>query len=559
MRRRARIWTVGLALSFIAFQCVSAEAARLGRLRGVICDQGGAPLVGATIAIFDAASESDEPIRNALTDADGQFTASVAPGRYVLRAIASGFSAVEARALVAANRETVLDSISLRRVNTLADRKRNVSDRYRHAARSARGHVLHMDEDLEAQREREAAEAIALTDEASSTHGVVQAVAVSGRSDYVATNFAVSHRTLGSDLTIVGQTGAGEDAPQRIEALTATDIGDAHRLAVAFGYGQLRTHPIDDELRLSQYTLEVTDRWQVAGPLVLVYGVNYTRFSGASDADSILPRVGVEVAATPQTQIFAGLRPGSSLTEIARFNFETGEVTFTEPARVGTPGESGGMPVLDRSRRMEVGVGHLLDEQSNIEVMAFFDTASGRGIGLLAVPSEGGDPEFTTGALNGRTSGMRVLYTRRFSDVLTGTVGYALGRGQRLSAVGLADRLADRLADPISLYEPATFNVVATRLDAEFDTGTRISALYRFSPKTVVFAIDPFAGRLTAYEPSASFLIAQSLPSFGFLPGQWEATLDVRNIFDTRPRVDDSELSLSDYRRLVRAGLSLRF
>jgi hypothetical protein len=244
------------------------------------------------------------------------------------------------------------------------------------------------------------------------------------------------------------------------------------------------------------------------------------------------------------------LTPGASLAEVARLDLETGEVTFTEPA-AASPAVRDGAAVADRSRRFEAGVGHLIDEKSNVEVMAFVDAATGHGIGFLAVPADSsGEREFTTGELSGRTTGLRVVYTRKFNDVLTGTVGYAVGRGMRVSGSGLDD--------PASLFEPTTFNVFAARVDADFSTGTRVSALYRVGSSAIVFAIDPFAGKMTAYAPSASVFVAQPLPSFGFLPSQWEATLDIRNVFDSRHALDD-DLSIAEYNRLVRAGLALRF
>jgi hypothetical protein len=554
MRRAAKLSSVGLTLALVVIQCAPARAAGLGVLRGVVRDQYGAPLVGASVAIFDVAAKKDKPVRNTSTDDSGQFEASVAPGRYLLRAVASGFDAFEARARVAADRETVLDTIALRRVDTFADRQRaTTSDPYRQVVRSSRGRVFQMQEATEDAREQADAQALALTDRDNAAHGVVQTVATTGASSYVATNFAVERRVGRTDLTVVGQTGVGDGAPLRLEATTSTDIGDSHRATVTLGYGRLRVEPAPGagDATLDQYTLQAVDRWQVADPLVIVYGVNFTRFAGASDATATLPRFGVEFSPTRRTQLFAHMTPGSAPEQIASFNLETGEVTFVEPQRANVAGDRLAEATPDRSRRFEVGVGHVIDERSNVEVMAFYDIASGRGIGFLAVPTPGADPEFRTGELDGRTSGLTVLYTRRLSRTLTGTVGYAVGQGLALAP--------DALAHPEDLYRPTTFQVFTGQLEADLDTGTRISAVYRFSPNAVVFAIDPFAGRMTAYEPSASFVVAQTLPVPDFFPGQWEALLDVRNVFASVPATEDRELMLADYSRLVRAGLSFRF
>lgn len=547
MRRSASLSSVGVVLALLVLTCVPVEAARRGRVTGVVLDQAGTPLPGASVAVFVADSELAKPVRNTVTDGTGRFTLLVAPGSYVLRAVATGFSAAEARALVASNRETVLDTIALRRSGTLAERRRGQGDAYRRVVRSARGHVFNVDELPEEAREQANAEALANDEAPNATHGILQFVGTAGERGYAATNFALTRRALGSDLALTAQLGT-EHAPRRLEAVARKEIGKDHEIAVAFGFGAFDVPGEAGRDRLDQYSLQVTDRWQVAGPLVVVYGFNYSKYSGVSDDGALLPRLGFEMSPTHRTQIFGGFAPGSSLREVASFDLETGRIAFVEP---DTPIVAGGRPRADRSRRLELGVGHLIDEQSNFEVMAFYDTASGKPIGLLALPPSGASAEYTTGELNGRTAGVRVLYTRQLNSILSGTIGYATGRGATLTATALAD--------PASAVQTATFNVVAARIEAAFDTGTRISAVYRLAPGHVVFAIDPFAGRLTAFEPAAGLFVAQQLPSFGFLPGEWEATLDVRNLFDAKTAVDDTDLLLADYRRLVRAGLSLRF
>jgi len=41
---------------------------------------------------------------------------------------------------------------------------------------------------------------------------------------------------------------------------------------------------------------------------------------------------------------------------------------------------------MERSRRLEVGVERVLDNESNVEASMFFDTTSGRGVGLMSMP-----------------------------------------------------------------------------------------------------------------------------------------------------------------------------
>ena len=266
MKRGAKLSAFGLTLALAVLQCATAQAAGRGRLSGVVCDQTGAPLVGATIAIFNAAAASDQPVRSVATDDQGRFETAVAPGRYLLKAVASGFADFEAGARVAANRETILETINLRRADTFADQRRVArgNDRYRQVARSSRGHVFQYAEPSKDAPDTE--DAVALTDRDDSVHGVTQTLAASGAESYLATNFAVTHFVAGSEVTVVGQSRLGESGPNRLEASTFRDVGDAHRINVTLGYGRLETTGAGTT-PLEQYTLQAVDRWQIADPL----------------------------------------------------------------------------------------------------------------------------------------------------------------------------------------------------------------------------------------------------------------------------------------------------
>jgi hypothetical protein len=99
-------------------------------------------------------------------------------------------------------------------------------------------------------------------------------------------------------------------------------------------------------------------------------------------------------------------------------------------------------------------------------------------------------------------------------------------------------------------------------VDANFvRTGTKISTVLRVAPEQAVFAIDPFQGQISTYDPNISLSFAQDLPNFSFIPGQWQAIVDLRNLLDQQASVSDErqEIVASRFHRLVRVGLSLRF
>jgi hypothetical protein len=212
---------------------------------------------------------------------------------------------------------------------------------------------------------------------------------------------------------------------------------------------------------------------------------------------------------------------------------------------------------MERSHRLEFGIERVLDNSSSVETTAFFDTTSGRGVGLLSTPITAfsgttGEAFLNVANQQGASRGMRLVYTRRLSRVWTASAGYSFGRGQRLSS--------GDLSRPAEIFESGFFQTAALQLGAGFSSGTNIRTVLRFSPNATVFAIDPFAGRIGVFDPSLSIQVTQELPSFG-LPVRAEAVLDARNLMDAQASTENGEVltQLNTGRRSVRGGISLRF
>jgi hypothetical protein len=203
---------------------------------------------------------------------------------------------------------------------------------------------------------------------------------------------------------------------------------------------------------------------------------------------------------------------------------------------------------------LQFGGQHQLSEKSSIEMMAFFDTISGHGVGLLAIPFEGGDAISRGENMSGRSRGVRVVYHHRINRMLEGSVGYSFGEGQHLNPQGITE--------PAEMFHNDTFHVFSARVDANFiNTGTKVSTVLRLAPERAIFAIDPFQGQIATYDPNINISLTQDLPAPGFLPGQWQAVIDLRNLLDQQPTISDErqEIMASRFHRLIRVGISLRF
>ena len=563
----------------------------LGTISGTVLDAGGKPVAGALVKILR--DGFNEVVKETRSGADGTFAARVTPGRYLLRALADGFTPATFSAVeVAPSSELVyrFNLLPAGEGRTTPERRADRNDpKFRIRAAHARRSVFNAGEAedatvrrvLEGLEAEEGQSAAAPYETAADvpgekrtgrtrTQGYVETFfadsGVPGLGSYAGVNFAVStpvNRRV--QMIFAGQAGEFE----RLEATARIRAGARHRLSASVGGARLppvqRAGDAAPRSRLGfgrgrkleQVSVRAVDEWVVRDGVVLVLGLDYSRFVGAGGDGALRPRLGVAFDANARTRLRASLSPGADAeTRADGVGFEDGEVVFKE-----RPGQAvavvDGRAVLERSHRLEFGVERVVGESSTVEASAFFDTVSNRGVGLLSAPlegltGEGGAELLDIANQQGGARGLRVVYTRRISSHLKASAGYAFGRGQRLSAEGAAS--------PDRLFQDAFFQTAAAQLDASLLDGTNVRTVLRFSPGAAVFAIDPFAGRLAVYDPSLSILVTQELPTFG-LPVRAEATVDARNLLDALTRVEDgdSQLTLGALRRSLRGGISVRF
>ncbi|CAN5821517.1 hypothetical protein BH18ACI4_BH18ACI4_17990 [soil metagenome] len=581
---------LGLVLNLIFFSALFsltapptlAGKAGLATITGSVKDNEGNPLSGALISLLrDGATGV---IKQTRTGSDGRFMAKILPGRYAIRAIADGFNAVAfASVEVRASQELVyrfnLEPIGSGK--TLPERRKDRDD-VRWILRSAqtRRSIFQAqegdDEDIKAALGIEdatgetATAAVIEGTEVSTTNSRKRATGVlesyfadnSYGSPYLGLNFAVSTPTTNNNIELIfaGQTGLGPNAPERLEASSRIRIGERHHLAMSVGGMRLNSPLVAgavEDRPVGQFSVRAIDEWIVRDGIVIVLGLDYSRFIGAGGSTSFTPRLGIQFDTNARTRLRAAYAPGGGEEHIQSVaGFEGTHVVFTDS---GTRPIAyiDGQAVMERSHRLEFGVDRVIDNDSNVEATAFFDTTSGRGVGFLSTPLSAfsgttGDALITVANQDGNSKGVRVVYTRRLSSHWTASAGYAFGQGQQLSPFGVSS--------PGEVFTSGFFQTGALQIGAVFHTGTRVRTVLRFSPDATVFAIDPFAGRLGVYDPSLSIQITQDLPSFG-LPVRAEAVLDARNLLDVQTTTENSEIltQLLTGRRSVRGGISVRF
>ncbi|HEU5460114.1 MAG TPA: carboxypeptidase-like regulatory domain-containing protein [Pyrinomonadaceae bacterium] len=580
--RRAFAFSLSLLAlaSLVSSDAVAASSKKsLATITGSVRDNRGNPLAGALVSVV---REGVNTVKEARTDKQGNFTAKVSPGRYGIKAIATGFSEVVFAGVDVKASQELVYRFNLEPVgygNTLPERRRDRDDvKWTLRSTHTRKSIFHADEGEEpivvAETEKKTAETVpmetapeapveAASNGRSKTHGVLETYFANDgySSSYVGVNFAVSTPISDQvELIFSGQTGLG-DAPERVEATTRFRIGDRHRVGLTASGANFPapvwTSRLNDYPNLhGQVSLRAVDEWIVRDGIVIVMGLDYSRFIGAGSAHAFTPRFGVQYDANARTRVKAAFASGGEEDGIQSVaTFEDEQVVFRSNA-IRPVAYIDGQAVLERSHRLEFGIERVLDNTSNVEATAFLDTTAGRGVGLLAGPASAfsgrsGQAFIDVANQQGSSRGVRVVYTKRLNRVWTASAGYAFGRGQQL---------AGSFSTPAELFESGFFQTAALQLNGGFRTGTQVRTILRFSPEATVFAIDPFAGRLGVYDPSLSIQVTQELPSFG-LPVRAEAILDARNLLDAQTSSENGEILtfVGTSRRSVRGGISVRF
>jgi hypothetical protein len=308
---------------------------------------------------------------------------------------------------------------------------------------------------------------------------------------------------------------------------------------------------------LGQVSFQATDEWKLRDGVILVVGMDYSRFLGVGRDSSITPRIGLQFDVDAKTRVRAGYTTQTTQEKswASAVDLEGQSVAFAEPVSVQDLYVVNGRPQMDKSRRLEFGIERVIDNKSSIETNAFFDTTFGRGVGLNKFAFDtldgNGFGEFVANQ-QGNATGIRFVYNRRINGILSTSAGYAAGNGQKLSKTAIKD--------PARVFEGDFFQSFFAQLAADLKSGTSVKTIFRLSPDATVFAIDPFKGQLAIYDPGLSVFITQTLPTFG-LPIRAQAILDARNLFDLQTGItgDEGGLKFNAQHRMVRGGILVRF
>ena len=534
----------------------------LGVITGFVRDEGGNPIADATVAIFRTGTS--KLLKQVSSASNGKFLAKIMPGRYSVLAVAQGFNPVTISDVEVGQVAQLEYGFKLQRAgsgNTLPEKRvdRNNPKWSVRAAAITRSIYQNNQDSKPAIDETAAAD-----DEQESTMGTRKAQTVAATyfssSDHgnftgfnIATLLPLKENV---DLVLAAQTGIGKAAPDRIDTELRFKPVEDHQIRVKSSFGTLGNVVQEEkEKTLGQFSLQATDEWTIRDGVILVYGFDFSKFTGAGNDSSLSPRIGFQFDLDPKTRVRTAYTTQTEDRSWSRaIELEGVEIAFREPVAIEDIAIENGKPLMNRSSRMEFGIERVLDNRSSVEANVFVDTVFGRGVSFTFAPfdSNGGDFAEIAGKQEGGARGMRLVYARRINGKLTASAGYSFGQGQRISQKAVSE--------PGELFEKAAFSSFFTQLEADLDSGTNIKTVFRLSPQATVFAIDPFQGRLAIYDPGLSVLVTQSLPTFG-MPFRAQAVVDARNVFDFKSGVfgEEGSLRMNSAGATIRGGILVRF
>ena len=544
------------------------HASGLGVIRGVVRDQAGSGIADATVAVFKVGTS--QLLKQVKSASDGSFMARIMPGTYTVLAVAEGYNPVTVASVDVSRSADLVYGFKLVRAgagNTLPEKiaDRN-STKWRIRATNSQRTIY---QDVEgktpvngdvAASDVDTSVGVAGSDEPSSGRRgqtVVETYfAGTGTGNYSGINFATFIPVAeNAEIILAGQASTGKKGPSRLETQFKLRPNSRHQLSLNASVGRLGTITSKNrEQSLGQFSFQALDEWTVREGVVLVFGADYSRLMGSGSEASLSPRLGLQFDLDAKTRFRAAYTTQTEQKSWAdAIDLEDSQVAFQEPIAVEDLIVNG-HPQLNKSRRFEFGIERVLDNKSSIETTAFFDTTLGRGVGLANIPLdtlEGTGFGTLVANQQGKTQGLRIVYNRRISPILSAAAGYSAGSGQKFSG---------DISDPAKIFDGGFFQSFFGQLTADFKTGTNVRTVFRLSPQATVFAIDPFQGRLAIYDPSLSVLLTQNLPTFGF-PFHAEAIVDARNLFDLQNGIntDEGTLRINAQRRILRGGILVRF
>jgi hypothetical protein len=476
-------------------------AARGGRVHGVVRDDAGRVVVGASVIALGAMAM---PVA-VRSDVTGQFAMELRPGEYILRATRAGYAS-SYREPVRIHSSTQLErNITLTRQdeNTTANHSATAW-RLRHIRPTALRDLAHarlpavsapppsasqlslidrmMGVDFTGQVNFLTTSSIAAAHDgwlpAPLSRGIayIAVGAPVGSAGDWSVRGAMSGGALSSWVMLGEYTG-------RRDQEHALRVGVSYSSQPVFTAGEPLLAPAKDRER-SVGGIYGFDRWQVHPALEIDYGLRFDRYDYVSDAQFVSPRLGLRVRALPGTHVTMLTAQSSVAPGANEFLPPTAGGVWLPPERTFAPLLPGSSFRSERVRDLDLGVEQKLSRGADAPVLAvrrFRQSARDQVATLFGLDAESNVGHYyvaTPGSVT--ATGWAVRMSGPLTPHVSGAVGYttSLAEWQRGAETEAIAAIAPSVVRP----SRERFQDVTASMNASIpETSTRVELAYRFS------------------------------------------------------------------------------
>ncbi|SPE29451.1 exported hypothetical protein [Acidobacteriia bacterium SbA2] len=231
----------------------------------------------------------------------------------------------------------------------------------------------------------------------------------------------------------------------------------------------------------------------------------------------------------------------------------------------------GYQPEFEQLQHSEVSLNHRFKGSGRLEIAAYHDgiknaavwsPAQGAALSGLAgnyLPNPAAGGVFLNMG-DYRSTGYRVAYAQRLGNHVETLVAYFVG--DSLNASGVINRSPE--GNLQGALKPVRSPALAARMSARIPvTRTRVTTSYEWVQSGRVTMVDPQGQADMQLQPFLDFQVRQPLPALAFLPAHIEAVADFRNFlaqgYAPMTQPGESALLLGSAYKCIRGGLSVEF
>lgn len=542
------------------------SADRPGSISGYVRSSTGAPQMGAVVEVFTTAAQAI----HVFTDENGYFSATdLLPGLYSLKVSAASFLPTfkegvgirpGARVVVNLTLNTLFEAIKVAPVRGPAE-----ADDWKWVLRSVSNRPILRLLDEPAPRLGREAEKSDRDLRGSLTFLAGSAAEGFGSASDLSTGFSLERSIFSSDtIGLRGNIGYGSTSPASILRASYShkmDNGTQPSFALT-----MRSLPAPDiglhSGSLQAFSLTTADSFALGDVVELHFGSELQTIQFLGRVTAFRPFGSVDVHLSSNTVVeyrYATSDPNDRLEK----GFDTAPADLSESGpRMSMVGYAS---ALEHPHHHELSLSHR-EGKTNLQAAVFYDRIVDpalTGVGEFTTDNGSVLPDIYSGTFTYqgndlKTEGVRFVVERKLTDDITATVDFEYGGVLDLEKPGV------RLEDAQQFIGTRDRHSIAGKVSGVVPkTKTTWIASYRWINEQALTPVDMFNASAGRADPYLNLFFRQPIPGTSFLPGHFEAVVDLRNLLAEGyvPVLghDGHTVYLVQSARAVRGGLNFTF